>query len=179
MEATPATALVAVDLQNGFLGLETRHILPVVKALAKSWIDAGAPVVFTRYHNYPGSPYERLLHWYKLRGEPETALAAELDELLPYAAGVIDKTGYTVFVPELDRLIADNGWTGVVLCGLDTETCVLKSAADAFERGLTPWLVEDACASNGGERFHQDGLRVTGRLIGLEQIVKSSDLLTV
>ena len=170
------TVLVVVDLQNGFVNRPTRHVVPVVKTLAQQWISAGGQVVFTRYHNYPGSPYERLLRWYKLRAEPETTLVAELDELLPQATTVIDKTGYTVFTAEMDKLIAEHGWTDVVLCGVDTETCVLKSAADAFERGLTPWLISDACASNGGKRMHESGLRLAGRFIGPPHVIGSTDL---
>src|SRR5688500_12389775 len=116
--ADPSASLLAViDLQNGFLNQHTMHILPTVKAMTKAWLAQGGTVVFSRYHNFAGSPYERLLHWYKLRDRPDTDLTAELDEVLPQAAAIIDKTGYTIFGPELEKLIAEQGPTGIVLCG--------------------------------------------------------------
>jgi nicotinamidase-related amidase len=177
-EAVPddGCVLIIVDMQNGFLSADTRHVVPAVKSLARQWLSAGRPVVLTRYFNYPGSPYEKLLHWYKLRTEDETELTPELDEIAAQANAIIDKTGYTAFTPVLDKLIAENGWNSVLLCGLDTETCVLKSAADAFERGLTPWVAGDACASNGGEQFHEEGLRIIGRLISRNQVLTTAEI---
>ncbi len=132
-------------------------------------------LVFTRYHNYPDSPFERLLHWYKLRDAPDTDICAELQ---PFAARatVVEKLGYTALVPELEKLIVANDLTDVVICGLDTETCVLKTAVDAFEHGLTPWLIADACASNGGDRMHKTALRLARRFIGAKHIIDASDL---
>jgi len=167
--------LVVIDAQVGFLNNTTITVIPRIKRLVRGFVEAGAPVVFSRYHNYPGSPYERLLHWYKVRDPDDVRLVADLDEWVAHAT-VIDKTGYTVFVEDMDKLIASTGRTDVVLCGVDTETCVLKSAVDAFERGLTPWIVRDACASNGGTAMHRLGLRLARRFVGPAQVVRASEL---
>jgi nicotinamidase-related amidase len=53
---------------------------------------------------------------------------------------------------------------------------VLKTAVDTFEHGLTPWLIADACASNGGDRMHKTGLRLARRFIGSKHIINASDL---
>lgn len=165
--------LLVVDVQNGFLNAHTNHVLPVIKGLCESWPN---DIVFTRYHNYPGSQFERLLNWYKLRDEPDTHLAAELEPFLPRASAVVDKMGYTALVPEMRKLLTAGDYTDVVLCGLDTETCVLKSAVDVFEFGLTPWLVSDACASNGGPAMHRTALRLARRFIGAGQLLKSGQV---
>ena len=168
-------ALVVIDAQVGFLKDTTVTIIPRIKKLVRGFVEADAPVVFSRYHNYPGSPFERLLHWYKVRDEEDVRLIPHLDELTARAT-VIDKTGYTVFVEDMDKLIAATGCTDVVLCGVDTETCVLKSAVDAFERGLVPWIVRDACTSNGGMAMHRLGLRVARRFVGPGQVIRASEL---
>src|SRR5829696_6141705 len=103
-----SAVLVVVDAQNGFVNGSTQHILPTLKDLCQAWPGT---LVFTRYHNYPGSQFERLLHWYKLRDAPDTDICAELAPFLPRATAVIDKLGYTALVPELEKLLASSSFT--------------------------------------------------------------------
>jgi nicotinamidase-related amidase len=58
-------------------------------------------------------------------------------ELLPYldCGVVLDKTIYSPFTPEGVQLFEHRGWNEFYFCGIATESCVLKGAVDAFERG--------------------------------------------
>ncbi|MEE3917940.1 isochorismatase family protein [Micromonospora sp. BRA006-A] len=51
-------ALIVIDMQNGFINDRSRHVIPRVVDLVEQWEATGKPVVFTRYYNYPGSPFE-------------------------------------------------------------------------------------------------------------------------
>jgi nicotinamidase-related amidase len=53
---------------------------------------------------------------------------------------------------------------------------VLKTAVDAFERDLTPWILKDACASHAGPKAHAAGLFITGRFIGTNQIIQTTSI---
>jgi nicotinamidase-related amidase len=169
-------ALVVVDMQNGFLNHHSKHITPAVVALAQEWSSRGLPVVFTRFLNRPDSAYEKYFSWTRLTDSPETDLAAELADLTD-GRPVIDKPGYTLFTPEGASLVAEHEWTDLVFCGVATDSCVLKSAADAFEHGYGPWIVTDACASDAGPDVHDAGLTVAHRLIGRRQLVTTEELL--
>jgi nicotinamidase-related amidase len=171
-------ALVVVDMQNGFVNEHSEHAVPAVVNLVRVWGALGRPVVFTRYHNYPDSPYERFFSWTRLQGPPETDLVPELTDLTEEAQAIIDKTGYSFLTPQAEQLVAKEGWTDLVFCGIATESCVLKSAADAFERGLAPWIVTDACASDAGPAVHDAGLLVARRLIGRGQLITTDMLFT-
>lgn len=171
-------ALIVIDMQNGFVNHHSRHAVPAVAGLVRHWEAARRPVVFTRYHNYPGSPYERLFNWTRLQHPPETDLVPELADHAAHALAVIDKTGYSCFSPIACELISAHGWTDLVFCGIATEGCVLKSAADAFERSYTPWIVTDACASDAGPAVHEAGLLVARRLVGRHQLITTDALLT-
>jgi nicotinamidase-related amidase len=166
-----SAALVVVDMQNGFVNHHSRHVVPAVSGLVAQWSTAGRPVIFTRYFNYPGSSYERFFQWHRLQAPPETDIVPELAKAAAHSHRGIDKTGYTLFTPAADDLICQAGWTDLVFCGIATESCVLKSAADAFERGYAPWIVTDACASDAGPDVHDAGLVVARRLIGFSQLV--------
>ncbi|WP_329131300.1 cysteine hydrolase [Streptomyces sp. NBC_01476] len=168
-----SAVLVVIDMQNGFVNRHSRHVVPAVADLVAQWSAAGRPLVFTRYFNYPNSPYERFFQWHRLQEPPETDLVPELAEAAAESHAVVDKTGYTLLTPDAAELIRQAGWTDLVFCGIATESCVLKSAADAFEHGYAPWIVTDACASDAGPDVHDAGLLVARRLIGNRQLVTS------
>jgi nicotinamidase-related amidase len=168
--------LIVVDVQNGFVKEKSAHVVPVIVDLVDRWQSAGGDVVFTRYLNYPGSPFERLIKWSLLQHSPEIDI---VDELQPYAAratAIVDKTIYSLFNEQGRALVEQHRWTDLYVCGIATESCVLKTAVDAFELDLTPYLVEDASASHAGQAVHEAGVLVTSRFIGPDQIIRVADI---
>lgn len=142
----PKPVLVVVDVQNGFITEHSQPVVAIIIDLVHRWQAAGGDVVFSRYLNYPNSPFERLIGWTKMIEGPETDLVEERD------------------------------WTDLYVCGIDTDICVLKTAVDVFERDLTPWVIEDACASHAGPEAHHAGLFVARRFIGTNQIIRTADI---
>lgn len=173
-----SAVLVVVDVQNGFIREASAHVVPVIADLVQRWQASGGDVVFTRYLNYSGSNFEKLFGWSKLMDSPETDIAKELAPYMEKATAVIDKTIYSLFSAEGAKLVREHGWTDLYVCGIATESCVLKTAVDAFELDLTPWLIEDASASHAGQAAHDAGLLVTARFIGPKQIIRSADIPT-
>lgn len=172
-----STALLVIDVQQGFVNQHSRGVIPAVVRLVKGWRAAGAPVVLSRFHNEPGSPYETITGWTRLRTPEEQALVPDLH---PYIvdATVIDKAQASVFTPEGAQLIRDAGWSDLVLCGIDTDACVYDSAMAAYQSGYRPWIVTDACASSGGAQYHDAALLLAARNIGDSQLVTSETILT-
>src|SRR4051794_32046963 len=169
-----SAVLVVIDAQNGFITEYSKPAIPLIAELVNRWQTAGGDVVFTRYHNYAGSPYERLIRWSKLKGSPETDIVPELLPLADKATAIVDKTIYSFFNEEGDSLVREHGWTDLYVCGLDTESCVLKTVVDAFERDLTPRLIADASASHAGPAAHGAGILVASRFIGPDQVITTS-----
>ncbi|MFI7124794.1 isochorismatase family cysteine hydrolase [Nonomuraea sp. NPDC050153] len=169
--------LVIIDMQNYFVRDVSAHIVPVIADLAARWRAAGNEVVFTRYVNHPGSPYERLLGWTECMAAPQIEIVDELRAHARQATAVIDKKGYNLFADAGGAaLIAGRGWRDIYLCGIATENCVLATALGAFELNLTPWLIEDASASHRGPHAHDAGVFVAGSLIGKRQIISVADI---
>lgn len=173
-----STALLVIDVQQGFVNQHSRGVLPAIVRLVEGWRAAGAPVVLTRFHNKPSSPYETITGWTRLRTPEEQALAAELAPFAADAAAIVDKDQASVFTPEGAQLIRDAGWTDLVLCGIDTDACVYDSARDAYHNGYRSWIVTDACASTGGSQFHDAALLLAARNIGANHLVTSQDVLS-
>ncbi|MGW7463846.1 isochorismatase family cysteine hydrolase [Streptomyces xantholiticus] len=173
-----STALLVVDVQQGFVNHHSRSVLPAVVRLVKGLQVLGAPVVLTRFHNEPGSPYETITGWTKLRTPEEQAFVPELVPYISDAAGVIDKGQSSLFTPEGTELIRRAGWSDLVLCGIDTDACVYDSAVDAYQHGYRPWIVTDACASTGGPEYHDAALLLAARNIGPDHLLASDAVLS-
>ncbi len=169
-----ARLLLVVDVQNGFINDNTKHVVKPIAGLVKKWHQQKlGPVVFSRFINLPGSPWERLLGWTRLQHEPETAL----DPTMPTnGCTILKKSTYSAWSPEVQQICGGQGINDVVLCGIDTDQCVLETAIDIFEANLKPMLVKDCCASSAGSDFHEAGLKLLERLVGGEQIKTLGEL---
>lgn len=171
------SVLVVVDVQNGFIREQSAHVVPVIRNLVAGWQAAGGDTVFTRYLNYPGSPFERLIGWSELMTSPQIEIVDELQPYAKKATALIDKYVYGLFADGAGAaLVKEQGWTDIYVCGIATESCVLATALGAFEADLTPWLIEDASASHAGQHVHDAGVLVTRRFIGEGQIIKTADV---
>ncbi|SDP94124.1 isochorismatase family cysteine hydrolase [Lentzea jiangxiensis] len=170
------SVLVVVDVQNGFVSSKSAPIVPHVTDVVRRWEQAGGATVFTRFVNHPGSPYERLINWSRMQTSPEIDIVDDLVPAFRRAVTVLDKPIYSLFTEQGAATVAQHGWTDIVIVGIATESCVLKTACDAFERGLTPWVVKDAVYSHAGQEAHEAGLLVTSRFIGRRQLIDAEDL---
>jgi len=172
------SVLVLVDVQNGFVSPRSAHVVSPIAKFTREWAAAGRPYVMTRFINYPDSLFEQLIRWSAMMpGTPETEIVDELADLVPGAAAVLDKPTYSLFNAEGTELVDRNGWKHIVVVGLDTESCVLKTAVDAFELGLVPWVIQDLVYSHAGQVEHDAGLLVAGRFIGRGQLIQAEGIL--
>jgi nicotinamidase-related amidase len=172
------SVLVLVDVQYGFVSPASAHVIPRIAEFTRQWADSGLPYIMTRFINSPNSLFEQLIRWSAMMpGTPEIEIVDELTEMIPGATAVIDKPTYSLFNEEGAEFVSRHGWRNIVVAGLDTESCVLKTAVDAFELGLVPWVAEDLVYSHAGQFAHDAGLLVTGRFIGRGQIVQAQKLL--
>ncbi|MEV6073374.1 isochorismatase family cysteine hydrolase [Nocardia sp. NPDC052001] len=172
-------ALLVVDAQTGFVNEHSAPVIPVVLDLATRWAATGRPTIFTRYWNYAGSPYETLIGWRALYGPPDTDIVDELVPLTTHAnAHILDKVVYSALTDEGLALLGELDVTDLIICGIATDACVLKTALDAFERGFVPWVVRDAVASNAtrhpAQEIHDSALLHISRLIGAGQLIDAS-----
>ena len=160
-------ALLVVDVQLGFVNRYTYHIPQRIRRL----IERGEhePVLFTRFVNTPGGPYQRFLDWHECAEPPETDLAPELTA---WAAPdrVYTKPGYTGIPDELADRLRDLEPEEVTVVGIDTDMCVLKVAMDVFDLGIKPVVLVDCCASTAGLQAHLAGLAVLARNVGADQL---------
>ena len=170
--------LVVVDVQNGFVNRHSTAILEPLAAFLASWIEHDRPVVITRFVNTPGSQWETLVKWTRLRESPETDLHPRIGCMLDGQANVhvVDKTTYSSLNPRVLSILHALQPGRLLVCGIASDGCVLKTAVDAFDLGMVPVVLKDLTASDAGPAAHQAGLMLISRFIGKDQLVDSSML---
>ena len=158
MEVDPdTTAVVAVDMQNGFCHPDGSLYAPASEAVIDPCAElvgraneAGASVVYTRDVHPPeqfdgNHYYDEFERW----GEhvPAGSWEAEVvDELAAREADqVVEKHTYDAFhETELDGWLSARGIDDLLFCGTLANVCVLHTAGSAGLRDYRPLLVEDA-----------------------------------
>lgn len=157
--------LFVIDVQNGFVSDKTRMVLPKIKQLM-SCFDDGI-IIATQFINTENSGFTDIMHWERLKTTPEIDLIPFVKEKATY---IIRKPTYSACTDDVMQLLLNNTVTEAYLAGIDTDCCVLSTAISLFERNIKPIVLEQYCASNGGDISHQAAITVLERTIGLKQI---------
>ncbi len=112
----------------------------------------------------PGRPSTIRLH--NQEGSPQTELPAELTPR-PGDHVIRSKKRLSAFYgTDLEVLLRAMGTETVVIAGINTNTCVLCTAFDAFNRDLRVIVCSDGVASMYGEDLHVFGLENVRRCLG-------------
>jgi ureidoacrylate peracid hydrolase len=167
MELRAKTALIIIDMQNGFchedgfmnkIGLDwttSRDAIGPVKQLADAARAADLPVFYTRYTLNPdysdaGLITEIFPEIMDAKGMVRDTWDAEIvDELAPKPGDrVVDKTRYSAFYDtDLEQQLRDLKTEALIVCGVTTNVCVESTVRDAFFRDIRVIVPSDATAA--------------------------------
>lgn len=181
---TETTALVAIDLQHGIVGMDTEpypssDVVARTKSIADAVRTRGGTVIFVRVTNSP---------------DGGDALAPQTDAATPPSAA--RPSNWAQLVPELDQQDGDivvtkrqwgafygtdlelhlrrRGIRTLILTGIATHIGVESTARDAYERGFNQIFVEDAIASPS-EEAHKASFKFIfprmGKIRSTEQVL--------
>ena len=164
MDAT--TALLIVDVQNGFVNDHTNHIPPLIEQLQSQ--DIYRAICATQFHNGSHSPFVNWLGWEGLMDKESSKLAFKpLSQTL-----IVSKNGYYSATAEVLSFFDKHKIKKVHICGIDTNMCVFVTAAGLFEQGVyEPFVLSKYCASHSGKEYHDAGLMLLGKAIGKHHIL--------
>jgi biuret amidohydrolase len=170
------TALITVDMHRGHLDPEiaTQPVSAddarrVVQATARALAivrDRGIPVIHVILTIRPVEAEGARLLETNLIGSPGTQLMPELGPAP--TDHVIDskKTLSSFYGTDLDNLLRTLGVSTVLICGINTNTCVLCTAFEASNRRYSPVLLSDCMASMYGLDLHDFALENVRRTFG-------------
>ncbi|MCY1703533.1 cysteine hydrolase family protein [Deinococcus sp. SL84] len=174
----PKTALIAVDVQKGTLGMsaqaEAERVVGGTVCLADAFHASGLPVVWVRAVGLPRLRTDLPLPPEKVPGD-----FSELHPSLPVQDGdlVADKFGTSALVvPEVRAFLQERGVKGVVVTGLATGMGVESTVRAAFDAGYHVTVASDAVTDPNTERG-QNSLRLT--LPGFAEVGTVEEILNV
>ncbi|KYH27858.1 putative isochorismatase family protein [Halalkalicoccus paucihalophilus] len=151
------TALIVVDMQNGFCHEEGSLHAPAsedaigsVREVIETAREAGVRVIYTR-DVHPPEQFERN-HYYDeferwgehvLEGSWEAEIVSELE---PHEGDhVVEKHTYDAFYnTELEGWLRARGIDDLLICGTLANVCVFHTAGSAGLRDFRPVVIEDA-----------------------------------
>lgn len=154
------TALIVVDMQNGFCHSDgslyapaSEAVIDPITSLISAAETAGASIVFTK-DEHPVNQfsdthyYDEFDRWGKHVIEG-TWDAEFVDELNPAQADliVIKHTYDAFYETQLDGWLTAHNISDLVICGTLANVCVLHTAGSAGLRDYRPVLVSDAVGS--------------------------------
>ena len=141
-------AIVVVGMQKDVVGQYCTHIISRIKKLVERAREKGVLVIYACDVHYEDD------FIFKKLGIKPCALkgtkgAEVVDELAPQPEDmVVEKRMLSAFfATDLDFTLRHRGVDRLIVVGVMTEGCVLKTALDAMEIGYDVVVVEDCCAS--------------------------------
>jgi nicotinamidase-related amidase len=154
---TDSTALVVVDVQNGFCHPDgslyappSEDAIEPIADLVDRAREAGVQVVYTRDVHPPeqfedAHYYDEFDRWgeHVVEGSWEAEIVEDLE--VREEDHVVEKHTYDAFQgTEMDGWLSARGIDDLVFCGTLANVCVLHTAGSAGLRDYRPILVEDA-----------------------------------
>ncbi len=167
------TALVAIDLQHGIVGLTTEPhpsetVVSHTAQIAKALRAQGGLVVFVRVANSEDGR-DALTPQADIVAPPWAPKPSHWSELVPKLGIkdgdiIVTKRQWGAFYgTDLDMHLRRRGIRTVILTGISTNIGVESTARDAFERGYEQVFVEDATAALKAEA-HRHSFALFGRM---------------
>ncbi len=156
--------LLVIDMQKEFINKNTKFLAEKIEELIdKKSFDN---IIFTKFINNKDNAFYKKLKYTGCIQEEDRQIIMNTQDY-----EVIEKTTYTALNEELKKHIAKNEIQAIYLCGIDTESCVLKTAFDMFEEGYNIYILKDYCACTYGNERHNNAIKILERNIGKEFVI--------
>lgn len=151
-------ALIVIDVQNYFINNYTRQLpKKIAKYIKDNKFDH---VLFTKFVNKQSSPWVRQLKWRKMFAGVGTQIHKDLSPFLN-RNNVFSKISYSALKSKrLNRFLKNHKVKELHLCGIDTDSCVLATAFDAFDAGFKIKILEKLSISHSGKDYHKAAVKI-------------------
>ncbi len=148
----PGRVLIVTDVQEGFTrrgnlaSPECTAAIPRIRRILDQEMVAGIPVIFTKDSHVENDEEFEMFPPHCIVGTDEHDLVAELRDLEPKAAAVIEKRRYSAFFEtELEQVLKELRPDEVHICGFCTDICVLHTTSDLRSRDYGVVVRSEGC----------------------------------
>lgn len=159
--------LLVIDVQEGFINDATKHIPKDIEKHVKNFnYDL---VIATRFINKSES-----LHKSELNMQDMTMLSPHaklVDNIGTLSDIVIMKSTYTSLTMDVAKLLEKNNLKEVYIAGLNTDTSIMATALELFDKGIRPKVIAQLCGSVNGTEMNQAALQILKGALGEDNIL--------
>ena len=166
--------VLVIDPQIGWLN---RYTEPTINRLHSFLLEDGIlnKTIITLFNNNEKSNFRRLLSWWKgftVKDDTEIIPGFKFSNV-----PVFKRNTYGMperFWRKLELMNINN----ILITGFETDASVIKTAMDAFDRGISTWIVESLVASTYGKKGQEAGITVAKKVLDRDHILKTPDMLS-
>ena len=156
--------LVVMNMQNGLVNTPEKTALSqkIIELTQKHIFDR---VVCVKFVNRDDGVFPKYHRYYDMHKGKEIELVDELTADL-----IINRSVYSCvsdeFVEKVTKINDGDNIVELFLCGIGTDTSIMKSALDLFERDIKPIVLTDYCIPNDNSAITQlKGVKYISQLI--------------
>ncbi len=166
-----ANVVLVIDMLRGFLeegyplysGAKARQIIPKIQRLLEKELKQGSRIFFICDNHDPDDLEFKMFTPHCIQGTIETEV---IPELAKYPGEIIPKKRYSGFFgtaleAKLKHLKPDK----LIICGVETDICVMHTTADARNRDYQVEIPVD-CVASFDEKAHQFALEHMEKILG-------------
>lgn len=159
--------ILLVDIQEGYMNDKLRALPREIEKHVKNY-DYDL-VIATRFINKNDSLHQADIN---IREMTVFSSKAKLVEPIEKIADfVLMKSTYTSLTEDVFKLLEKNQVKQVHIAGLNTETSVLATAFDLFDKGIKPVILSHLCNTVNGEKTNKAALDILRIAVGEECIL--------
>jgi nicotinamidase-related amidase len=161
--------LLIIDMQKDICYDKRRKdkviaALPSMNNAINAFFENGYKIIYTCFSlSINDDQFDRFGDTYCVEG---TEGAEIINELLPLKGDILIKKKHSAFFEtELDKILKKNKVQELYLAGLQTQICIMTTAADASFRGYRPIVIEE-CVISTKEKQKTDALKWIKKYVG-------------
>ena len=162
--------LIVMDMQNGIINSDEKMAMSekVISLVQKHIFDR---VVCVKFVNRDDGVFPKYHRYYDMHKGKEIELVDELTADLVFNRSVYSCVSED-FISKVMKINDNDNLVEVFLCGIGTDTAILKSALDFFELDIKPLVLADYCIPYDGSAItHMKGIKFIEKMIGEKCIV--------
>lgn len=159
--------ILLVDIQEGYMNEELRNLPKDIEKHVKNY-DYDL-VIATRFINKNDSLHQSDIHIKDMTVFSSKAKLVEpIDKIADF---VLMKSTYTSYTVDVAKLLEKKDVKQVYIAGLNTETSILATALDLFDKGIKPVVLSHLCNTTNGKRINEAALEILRIAVGDECIL--------
>lgn len=162
--------LVVMNMQNGIVNTPEKVQLSqkIIELTQKHIFDR---IVCVKFVNRDDGVFPKYHRYYDMHKGKEIELVDELTADL-----VINRSVYSCvsedFISKVMKINDNDNLVELFLCGIGTDTSILKSALDLFEMDIKPLVLSEYCmAYDNSAITHMKGIKIIEKMISEKCIV--------